>query len=113
MKPKTKILALLLGLNLPHLALTIMEHPLPTWSPYFFLSYFLATIISAMVLSRRISINTQAETVEKPQSFLRWISKVWSGYLVAFGRDSFFGLLTKQLWAGLCGSGSFLLVPSS
>jgi hypothetical protein len=120
MRPKTKILVLLLGLNLPHLALTmyfgfrIMEHPLPTWLPYFVLSYFLATIISATVLSRRISRNPQAETVEKPQSVLRWIWNVWSGYLVAGWSGLFLWLayqtiLGKLMWQRTVPAGAFLL----
>jgi hypothetical protein len=121
MKPKTKILALLLGLNLPYLAVAtyfafrIMEHPLPSWFPYFGISYFLVTIVSAMVLSRRISHNAQAETVEKPQSVLRWIWKVWSGYLVAVWSGFFLWLahqtiVGKLMWQRTVPVGVFLLV---
>jgi hypothetical protein len=121
MELKTKIVALLLVLNLPHLALTmyfgfrIVEHPLPKWLPYFGLSYFLATIISAIVLSRRFSRNAQAETVEKPESVLQWIWKVWSGYLVALWLGFFLWgayqtLLGKLMWQRAIPADALLLV---
>jgi hypothetical protein len=119
--PKTKTLSLLLALNLPLLALTMyfgfrtMEHPLPTWSPYFFLSYFLVTIISGTVLSRKISSNPPAQAVENPQSFLRWIWKVWSGYLVAFWSGLFLWgahqtIVGKLMWQRAIPAGALLLV---
>ena len=94
MKPKTKILALTFGLILPYLALAmyfalrIQEHPLPTWFPYFGLSYILGTIVVVMVFSRKIHGDAQPTTVQKRASALRWAGRVWMGYLVA-------------VWAGL------------
>jgi hypothetical protein len=121
MKSKTKILALVLVPNLPLLALTmyfgfrVVEHPLPMWTPYFFLSYFLVTIISGTVLSRRISSNPQAKIVEKPQSVLRWIWNVWSGYLVAYWSGLFLWLAHetisgKPMWQRTVPAGALLLV---
>ncbi len=94
MKPKTKILTLTFSLILPYLALAmyfalrIQEHPLPTWFPYFGLSYLLGTIVVVMVFSRKIYRDAQPTAVEKPVSALRWVGRVWVGYLVA-------------VWAGL------------
>jgi len=93
-KPKTKILTLTFSLILPYLALAmyfalrIQEHPLPTWFPYFGLSYLLGTIVVVMVFSRKIYRDAQPTAVEKPVSALRWVGRVWVGYLVA-------------VWAGL------------
>ncbi len=94
MKPKTKILALAFSLILPYLALAmyfsfrIQEHPLPTWFPYFGLSYILGTVVVVMVFSRKIHRDGQPTTVQRPVSALGWIGRVWVGYLVA-------------VWAGL------------
>ncbi len=73
MKPKSKILALAFGLILPYfalvmyLALRIQRHPLPTWFPYFGLSYILGTIIVVTIFSRRISRDALPETVNEPR----------------------------------------------
>jgi hypothetical protein len=121
MERKTKILALLLVLNLPLLVLTmylgfrIMKHPVPTWPPYFLFSYFVVTIISAMVLTRGISTDPQPETMEKPRSFLRWIWKVWSVYLVVVWLDLFLWfahqtILGELKWQRSVPASAFLLL---
>jgi hypothetical protein len=62
--PKTKVRMLIFGLVLPYFAvamyfvLRIQEHPLPSWFPYFGLSYLLGTIILVTAYSRRISRGT-------------------------------------------------------
>lgn len=89
MKPKTKILALTFGLILPYIAiamyfaLRVQEHPLPTWFPYFGLSYILATILVVMLYSRRIHRDAQPGTGQKPKSAWRWLGRAWMAYLVA------------------------------
>jgi hypothetical protein len=94
-KPKTKILALIFGLVLPYIALVmyfalrIQEHPLPTWFPYFGLSYILATMIVVMVFSRKVYRGTQPEGVEKPKSVWLWLGRAWMSYLVAIWSGGF------------------------
>lgn len=106
MKPKTKILLLTFSLILPyfalamHFALRIQEHPLPTWFPYFGLSYLLGTIVVVMVFSRKIHRDAQPGTVQRPVSALRWIGRVWVGYLVA-------------VWAGLFLWGAYQTVSGN
>lgn len=52
--------ALIFGLVLPYLAavmyfaLRIQDHPLPTWFPYFGLTYLLGSMIVVIVVSRKI-----------------------------------------------------------
>ena len=71
-KPKTRVLTLLFALILPYLAVVmyfatrIQEHPLPTWFPYFGLSYMLGTILLVTAFSKRIHRKIQAETLPKP-----------------------------------------------
>ncbi len=95
MKPKTKILALTFGLVLPYIALAmyfalrIQEHPLPTWFPYFGLSYILATMIVVMVFSRKVNRGTRPEREEKPKSVWRWLGRAWMAYLVAVWSGGF------------------------
>jgi hypothetical protein len=120
-KPKTKILALMFGLLLPYFALAmyfafrIREHPLPTWFPYFGLSYFLGTILLVMAFARKISHSAQAGTVEKPQSALRWIARAWAAYLVTIWSGGFLWgtyqtILGRFLWQRALPAGAFLLV---
>lgn len=120
MKPKTKILALTFSLIVPYLALVmyfalrIQEHPLPTWFPHFGLLYILGTLIVVMVFSRRIYRGAQQKTVEKPQSVLRWIARVWMGYLVAIWSGLFLWGTYQTLsgnfeWQHALPAGAFLL----
>ena len=120
MKPKTKILALAFSLILPYLALAmyfsfrIQEHPLPTWFPYFGLSYILGTVVVVMVFSRKIHRDGQPTTVQRPVSALGWIGRVWVGYLVAVWAGLFLWgtyqtILGNLEWQRAVPAGAFLL----
>lgn len=84
-KPKTKITALMLGLLLPYMAVVmyfsfrIQEHPLPTWFPYFGLSYMLGTISFVVVLGRKISGSEKWGSADPAQ---RRGLRLWAGYLI-------------------------------
>jgi hypothetical protein len=88
LKPKTKILTLTFSLVLPYAALAmyfafrIREHPLPTWLPYFGLSYILGMMIVIAIFSRKIYRGVHPETAGKPVSVLRWLGRIWVAYLV-------------------------------
>lgn len=88
-KPKSKIVALTFGLILPYVALVMyfalrmQEHSLPSWLPYFGLSYILGTIIAVTVYSRRISRGAQPEAVYESQPARRWMLWASVGYLIA------------------------------
>jgi hypothetical protein len=83
LKAKTQILVLVLSLILPYVALVmyfalrIQEHPLPTWIPYFGVSYILATMIVVMVFSRNVYRAARPERAEKPKSVWRWLGRAW------------------------------------
>ena len=120
MKPKTKILALTFSLVLPYIALVIyfalriQEHPLPTWFPYFGLSYILATIIVVMFFSRNVYRAARLEQEKKPKSLLLWVAKAWMAYLVAvwFGLflwGSYLTLRGSLEWQRSVPAGAFLL----
>lgn len=102
MKPKTKIVALIFGLILPYIAMVMyfgirmQNHPLPTWFPYFGLSYMLGTIILVKVFSRKISRTAQPQTVKEIQPG-RIALRLCTGYLVA-------------VWSGLFVYGSYLTI---
>jgi len=119
-KPKAKILALIFALVLPYFALVmyfvlrIQGHPLPTWFPYFGLSYILGTIVVVMVFSRKISSGAQLGTVEKPKSALRWMGRLWAGYLIAIWSGFFlwgtYQTISGNLdWKRAVPAGAFLL----
>lgn len=121
MKPKTKILTLTFSLVLPYIALVTyfalrtQEHPLPTWFPYFGLSYILATMILVMVFSRNVYRAARPEQEKKPKSFWLWAAKAWMVYLVALWSGTFLwgAYLTLKgnlEWQRSVPAGAFLLV---
>jgi hypothetical protein len=87
-QPKNKIRALIFGLVLPYFAvvmyfvLRIQDHPLPTWFPYFGLTYLLGSIILVTLVSRRIARAVQPKAVQ-PRPALRVLMRAWAGYLIA------------------------------
>jgi hypothetical protein len=120
MKPKTKILALTFGLILPYVAfaiyfaLRVEEHPLPTWFPYFGLSYILATMLVVMLYSRRIHRGAKPETAQRPKSVWLWLGRAWTAYLVAvwsvlFLWGAYLTLTGGLKWQRSVPAGAFLL----
>jgi hypothetical protein len=120
MKPKTKILALTFGLILPYVAfamyfaLRVQGHPLPTWFPYFGLSYILATMLVVMLYSRRIHRSAKSETAQRPKSVWRWLGRAWMAYLVAawsvlFLWGAYLTLTGGLEWQSSVPAGAFLL----
>ncbi len=119
-KPKARILALTFGLILPYVALAtyfalrIQEHPVPTWFPYFGLSYILGTIILVIVFSRRISRDVQAETAAKSRPVVLWLGRAWSAYLLVIWSGLFlwgaYQTISGNLeWHRALPAGAFLL----
>ena len=91
MTPRRKIVFLMFDLILPYMALVMYfvfprsDHPeqiLPSWFPYFGLSYILGSIVLVMVVSRRISRNAPQEVSTKAQS-TPWWARAWVMYLIA------------------------------
>lgn len=84
-KPRTKITALVLGLMLPYMAVVmyfsfrIQEHPLPTWFPYFGLSYMLGTISFVVLFGRKISGSAKWASADPAQ---RSGLRLSAGYLI-------------------------------
>jgi len=120
MKPKVKTLILMFGLILPYMAvvmyfaLRIQERPLPTWFPYFGLSYILGTVILVTVFSRRFQRTAQPQSSEKQRPALRWILRAWAGYLLVVWSGGFvWGLyetiIGKLEWQRAIPAGVFLL----
>jgi hypothetical protein len=118
--PKSKIRALAFGLILPYFALVmffvfrIQKHPLPSWFPYFGLSYILGTIIAVTVYNRRISRGAQPETVNEPQSARRWMLWALAGYLIAVWSGFFLWGTVETIrgnfeWKRALPAGAFLL----
>jgi hypothetical protein len=108
------------GLILPYMAvamyfaLRIQEHPLPTWFPYFGLSYILGTIILVTVFSRRFNRSTQPLFSENPRPSLRLMARAWAGYLILIWSGGFlWGLyetiIGKFEWQRAIPAGAFLL----
>ena len=89
MQARNKVRALIFGLVLPYFAvvmyfvLRIQEHPLPTWFPYFGLSYLLGSVILVSVVSRRIARGTEPQTAVRSRPAVRIVLKAWAGYLIA------------------------------
>ena len=89
MQPKNKIRALIFGLVLPYFAmvmyfvLRIQEHPLPTWFPYFGMTYLLGSIILVTVVGRRIARGSQPQTTAQSRPAVRVALRAWAGYLIA------------------------------
>jgi hypothetical protein len=118
-QPKTKIRALIFGLVLPYFAivmyfvLRMQEQPLPTWFPYFGLSYLLATMILVTAFSRKVARNAQPQSVQRSQPVRRLMLRAWAGYLVAVWCGGLLWGFTKRLKAIYSGSGPCLLERSS
>ena len=120
MKPKNKILILSVGLILPYMALVVFfalraqEHRLPTWFPYFGLSYILATMIVVMLYSRRLRRDAQAESAWRPTSGWRWVGRGWVAYLIVvwsalFLRGAYSTVIGRLDWRRSVPAGAFLL----
>jgi hypothetical protein len=91
MTPRRKILFLMCGLILLYMALVVYfvfprsGHPepmLPSWFPYFGLSYIFGSIVLVVFLSRRISRNAAQEASTKAQSDPS-LARAWVMYLIA------------------------------
>jgi hypothetical protein len=119
-KPKTKILTLLFALILPYMAvvmyfaLRIQDHPLPTWFPYFGLSYILGTILLVTAFSKIIHRNVPPQSSEKARPAVRWMLRAWAGYLVVIWSGAFvWGLyetvMGRMAWQRAIPAGAFLL----
>jgi hypothetical protein len=117
---KNKIRALIFGLVLPYMAmvmyfsLRIQEHPLPTWFPYFGMSYLLGSIILVTVVSRRIARGTQPQTAVQSRPGVRIAVRAWVGYLLAVWCGGFLWgavetIKGKLEWQRAVPAGAFLL----
>ncbi|GAC1663387.1 MAG: hypothetical protein NVS9B4_18090 [Candidatus Acidiferrum sp.] len=89
MQAKNKIRALIFSLVLPYFAVVmyfvfrIQEHPLPTWFPYFGMTYLLGSIILVTVVSRKVARGTQPQTTVQSRPALRMALRAYAGYLIA------------------------------
>lgn len=120
MQSKNKIRALIFGLALPYLAfvmffaLRILEHPLPTWFPYFGMIYLLGSVILVILVSRRIARGTQPQTAVQSRPAVRIAVRAWVGYLLAVWCGGFlYGAVEtikgKLEWQRAVPAGAFLL----
>ena len=120
MQAKNKIRTLIFGLVLPYFAvvmyfvLRIQDDPLPTWFPYFGMTYLLGTIILVTVASRRIVRGTQPQTPVKPRPALRIAPRAWARYLIAAWCGFFLWgavetIKGKVEWQRAVPAGAFLL----
>jgi hypothetical protein len=119
MQPKNKIRALIFGLVLPYFALVmyfvlrIQDHPLPTWFPYFGLTYLLGSIILVTVVSRKNRQGEQPKVVQSRPA-LRLVLRAWAGYLIAVWSGLFLWgaaetIRGKLEWQRALPAGAFLL----
>jgi len=119
-KRKAKILVLIYGLTLPYVALVLYfalrlhDHPLPTWFPYFGLSYMLASMLVVVVVSRNNRHTTPPEKAARPVSGWRWVLRAWMGYLVVlwsgfFLWGAYLALKGRLEWQRSLLAGAFLL----
>jgi hypothetical protein len=119
MQPKNKIRALIFGLVLPYLTLVmyfvlrIQDHPLPTWFPYFGLTYLLGSIILVRVVSRKNRQGEQPKVVQSRPA-LRLVLRAWAGYLIAVWSGLFLWgaaetIRGKLEWQRALPAGAFLL----
>lgn len=97
-----------------YFALRIREHPLPTWLPYFGLSYMLGVMIVIGIFSRKVYRGVHTETTGKPVSVLRWLGRIWVGYLILVWAGFFiwgaYQTITGELeWRRAIPAGAFLL----
>jgi hypothetical protein len=88
MTPRTQVRSLIFAFVVPYLvlvmyfALRASEHPLPSWLPYFGMSYLLATMVGVTILSKRIYRAAPQESPQKRQPVMRWIARGFASYLV-------------------------------
>lgn len=120
MQAKNKIRALIFGLVLPYVAvmtyfvLRIQEHPLPTWFPYFGMTYLLGTTILVTVVSRRIASNTHPQAAVQSPFGVRIALRAWAGYPVALWSGAFLWgavetIKSKFEWQRALPTGAFFL----
>lgn len=120
MKLKTKTVLVTLGVFLPYFvmafyfALRIQRHPLPTWFPYFGLSYMLAGLILIPIIIRRISRGTQPQIAAAPQPGRQRAIRVYAGYLILiwsglFLYGAYLTIIGKLEWRRSIPAGAFLL----
>lgn len=110
----------MIGLILPYIALVIyfavrtLDHPQPTWFPYFGLSYLLGTTILVTVFSRKISRAAPSQTVNKPQPAQRRMLRASAGSLIAVWSGGFLWGAYQTIeghfaWQRALPAGAFLL----
>lgn len=121
MEPKNKNRALLLGLIVPYGALVmyfarrVPEHPLPSWFPYFGLSYILASLLLVTTVVPKIFRRTQTQTVQTVRPAAQRLAlRTWAGYLIAVWTGGLLwgGYLTvtgQVAWQRALPAGAFLL----
>lgn len=120
MQPRTKIIVLSCVLLLLYMAFVVFfavrseEHPLPTWFPYFGMSYILGSVLLVGIVSRRIYRGTPSETAQEPSLTGGAWARGWMARLVLFWSALFlwgaYRTLTGHLdWHRSLPAGAFLL----
>lgn len=126
MKPKVRILLLLIGLILPYMvfalyfALRLPQHPLPKWFPYVAASYFFGSIILFPFLRKRVLVGAPSPSAEegKVQSvsaaraarrmgYIWWVGPVF--YLLSGGlfQEPWWATVLGFSWVGFLSWASF------
>jgi cytochrome bd-type quinol oxidase subunit 2 len=119
-QPKTKVRALIIGLILPYFTfllyflLRLQEHPLPTWLPYFCLTYLLGSMILVVTFGRKITRGEQPQSVQKLQPARRSMLRTSAGYLIAvwcglFLWGAYQAIKGHLAWEMALPAGAFLL----
>jgi hypothetical protein len=97
-----------------YFVLRIQEHPLPTWFPYFGLSYLLISMILVVAFSRKIARGEQSQSLQKSQSAWRSMPRATAGYLIALWSGLFLWgayqtIMGRLEWQRTPPAGAFLL----
>jgi protein-S-isoprenylcysteine O-methyltransferase Ste14 len=121
MTARTKVRSLIFAFVVPYFvlvmyfAIRVSEHPLPSWLPYFGMSYLLATMIVISILSRRIYRATPKESPQRPRPVLQGLARGWASYLVlvwsiGFVWGAYHTIRGDFPWQRALPAGAFLLV---
>ena len=97
-----------------YFALRIQEHPLPTWFPYFGMTYLLGSIILVIFVNRRIARGTQPQTTVQLRPAARIAARVYVGWLLAVWCGGFLWGVVETIkgkleWQRAVPAGAFLL----